>query len=79
MQSAKMTTGIGVSILGMTGLFQKMDSPATKFAKGIGDFGDKLVEGVGLGQFKDQLNFAGGALKDFAGAAASGAAANRVI
>lgn len=64
--------------LRMTGLFESLDSPATKLAQSFTGTIDSFIESIpGLGRFKDQLNFASGAIGDFAGLAASTATVAR--
>ena len=66
------------SVLGMTGLFNSLESPGTKLAQSFTRSIDGFIESIPiLGRFKDQINFAGGAIGDFAGLAASNASLAR--
>ncbi|MCF7960773.1 MAG: hypothetical protein K9M08_08515 [Pirellula sp.] len=66
------------SVLGMTGLFNSLESPATKLAQSYTQSIDGFIESIPiLGKFKDQINFAGGAIGDFAALAASNASLAR--
>jgi hypothetical protein len=62
----------------MTGLFNSLESPGTKLAQSFTQSIDGFIESIPiLGRFKDQINFAGGAIGDFAGLAASNASLAR--
>lgn len=72
---ASFEASTAANALSMTGLFNSIESPGTKLAQSSTKSIDGFIESIPiLGKFKDQINFAGGAIGDYAGLAASNAA-----